>query len=357
MPMLPGYHFTALSLGGGHASWVAARLTSVLATLLLLAAAAQLWRRQGHEAHGRIAALLAALPLLHPFSAMAYTDALSVAYVGCVVYYTHIGIGWLAGLCLALAIATRQTNAVWGGWLLLTIFVQTWHSTRRFWPTLKTTLGRGWLSLAILTCGAGLVWHYQRVTLTDGHGNALQPNLATLHSAGHLLFLFFAPLLPLRWPHLKNTIAQCGGYRLWLPLFFAITTAFALTFKNAHIWNRDLWWPECKFTLLRNWPLVAIDKQPWLAWISGAILSMLILWLWAEIRQHRFKLEISAAVLCGIATLLTNGLVEPRYFLPTLVVGLMHAQFETKTYRVLLGWWVLLTLAHAPWIVTGWSLW
>src|SRR5207244_3229380 len=84
MTMLPGYHFVVTALWQLHPPFrllTLARLVSTLFSLGGLAAFAFAWRRIHGRHPGRATLLLALLPILQPFTGMAYTDAPALALV------------------------------------------------------------------------------------------------------------------------------------------------------------------------------------------------------------------------------------------------------------------------------------
>jgi hypothetical protein len=363
----PGYHFAVIALGLGHPTLTTARATSALFACLALAAFAGAWRCFHGRPPGAVTLLVALLPILQPFTAMAYSDAAGLAMILCAWWAQVAQRRFLAAVLFALACLVRQTNAVWG------VFMIALHTSPDLWP--RPGIGRliwrtaaaeiwregKWLMLVLAT-GLGVVVYAGRVTPGTNNGNAFQPNVATLHFAGVLILLLGLPVWLAHATKVFRGWRDLSRYRTgpvlaWLGVALAATVVLALTFANPHVWNRDLWWPEVRFTLLRNWPLVAIDTHPWLRAVSALNLVLIAaaLAVTFAVQPHRRPLWI--AVGCGALLLGSNSLVEPRYFITPLVFVLFFLEWRAVELRRLIAWFALLCLAHAPFIIAGRSLW
>ncbi|MGH7957740.1 MAG: hypothetical protein ACREH8_12145 [Opitutaceae bacterium] len=373
MPMLPGYHFIVVSL------WklrppielvTLARLVTTLIALLGLAVFALAWRRfhcvsgspRGEpdrsaraEGAGRVTLLFALLPLMQPFNGMVYTDVPAVAFV-LFAWWAHVASRpAMAALFLTAAVAMRQTNLAWAGFVIAWEFLRDDLPRRNFWKRTR------WQFL-LLGVAAVIVALTGRLTVGTQHGNDFRFNSATIHFAGFLVLLLGFPV----WLAHASAFARRGiekirthpaGAAALLVLAGAAAGTFAATFSNLHIWNRDLFWPGCSFTLLRNWPLVWIDAHPWLRIVSGINLVLMGVAVWFAISRQRHRIELWLALGCGALPPLTNSLVEPRYFIPGLVFILFFIEFDSADLRRLAWWWAFLCAVHAPLVATALSLW
>lgn len=368
MTMLPGYHFIVYDVWRLWPSMplhTAARLVSTGFALLGLIAFAAGWR-QIHGRHpGRATLLFSLFPVLQPFTGMAYTDVPAIALVLLALGVHLRGNYFLAMLLFAEAAYVRQTNLLWAA------FVVAWEglsllqrkATAPSWAERARIFFRrtGWLILLLLVA-AGIVLKAGRVMVGTQVGAAMKFNIATVHTGALLVMLFGAPLwlrgLPaaLRgwWENLKTRPA------LTLALSAAGIGAavyFTLTYANPHGWNRDLFWPDASFTLLRNWPLVWIDQHAWLRVASGINIVAAIVVLGCLIARQPQRLALVLSLVFGAMLPAANSLVEPRYFIPMAVFLLLWSEVDAGTARRLTLWWAVLCLVHAPFIVKALSLW
>lgn len=358
MPMLPGYHFIVLSWWKFFPAMnplTAARFTTTFITLVGFAAFAVACQRVQGGRGGRSLLLLALLPLIQPFTGMAYTDMPAAAFVLVALWAQVTGRRAFAAVAMLGAITLRQTNVIWAGFLIA------WEFFRADEP--KATLPRrlGWQVLVIAIVGvAGLM--AGRLTPGTQHGNAFTFNLTAIHF-GAILVLVLG--LPVWVAHLPATFRRTAELMRTRPFPTVLVATFGLMaaailgwrFTNAHGWNRDLWWEGCSFTLLRNWPLVGIDAHGWAKALSGLNVVLMIASLgWVVIGQ-RHRLALGLAVAVGMLPVVTNGLVEPRYFIPGAVVFLLFLEIPPADFRRLAGWWAVLSAIHAPFVANALSLW
>jgi hypothetical protein len=172
--------------------------------------------------------------------------------------------------------------------------------------------------------------------------------------------LFLALSLPL-WirlvPAAFRFVTARPGAPLRLALAGGAVAALALTYRNAHVWNRELWWPDTPFTLLRNWPLVAADRWWPLPWFYALVAVVAALGLAGAWHGQPRRRELAVVAFFSAVLLATNGLVEPRYFITPAVLALLLVRLP-RAASVRLGvWFALLAGAHAPFILRGVSLW
>lgn len=363
MPMMPGYHWTVVAIGLGSPTIATARFTSTLFALSGLAAFAIAWAALHRRPAGPATLLLALLPILQPFNGMAYSDAAGAATLLWAACAQVTGHRLLAAMLFAVSAYVRQTNLIWVGFFFLwelrdhladlprvrfrSLLVDAWQRCR--WLALLTVIATG----VVLWAG--------RLTPGTVHGNALQPNGATLHFAGWLFLLLVMPAILVNLDKVRSlgtslrqrpvVLATLAGVSL------AITLTLGITYQNPHIWNQVLTWDDVRFTLLRNSPLVASDTYVALRYLSGALVVMAV-WTFAwtfKTQTHQTALWLWA--LFSFLLLATNGLVEPRYFITPAVLLLLFLRLETKTTATLIGWFLLIDLLHAPFILSGLSLW
>jgi hypothetical protein len=366
MPMLPGYHFIVAGLWQLHLPFkllTLARLVSTVCALVALAGFALAWRRFHAAPAGPATLLFALLPLMQPFTGLAYTDVPALAFV-LLAWGAHLtGRRALAVLLLLAAAGLRQTSLVWAvfivAWEILGVLppgASGWRACAvRLWPRVR------WPLLPLVLAGAAVLVT-GRLTVGVAHGNPATFNPAQIHFGGLLLLLLGLPL----WVRavgaapswlLGHGRARPGRTAGLVMLALGAAVVLGATYVNPHAWNRDLYWEGCSFTLLRNWPLVGLERYPVLRFVSGLNVVALALSLVVALRRQPQGGAIALALLAGAAPVAISGLVEPRYFIPPLVFALFLVRLDRAATVALGVWWALLVAGHAPFIVTGRALW
>ena len=358
MTMLPGYHYIVVALWKLHPPLKLLTLTRLVTTLtafVTLAGFALAWRKLHQRPSGAATLMLALLPILQPFTGLAYSDVPALAFVFLAVATHLANRRFAAALLFAAATFIRQTNLAWVAFLLA------WEFLRPDAPRRDFFLRTRWL-LLLCALAAGTVLYAGRLTPGTQTGTALSPNIATLHFAGVLVLLLG---LPVWLAHLPAAF-RAWRERMWARepravlitglAFFAVA-ALALTFKNPHAWNREFFWDDGKFSLLRNWPLIYIDIHPWLRIASGLNLVLMAAALVVAFARQPRRRELWLTLAFGALLPLTNNLVEPRYFITPVVFILLFLEPTTADTRRLTVWWFLLCALHAPFIARGVSLW
>ena len=360
----PGYHLVALALGGGQPSLTAARLTSTLFALVGLTAFAGAWRRLHAQPAGPATLLFALLPIFQPFTGLAYNDVPALALLLCAFWAQLADRLPTATLALVLACLVRQTNLIWIPFLIL------WEIQRAPRPagqtltqhavTIAFTRTRGYV--IILVVAAALILYAGRLTPGTANRNDLRPNPAAFTFAA---LLFGALGLPVWFAHVRSAgkrwIAFARVHRVRTTASFiagaALIAGFAATYTNPHEWNRELWWEGVRFTLLRNWPLIYIEKMPALRVVAGCgvILAVAAGAQLCRTAPHGRMLALS--LLFSAALIGSNYLVDPRYYLTPAAFLLLLIRPARRDFFLLGGWWLLIALVHDPFILAGLSLW
>lgn len=369
MTMLPGYHFVVAALWQLHPPFsllTLARLVATLSAFFGLAAFAVAWRRLHRPdantplaVAGPATLLFALLPIFQPFTGLAYTDVPALAFVllGFALHFT--GRPALAALAFIPALLTRQTNLLWPAFLIA------FELLRSDVPRREIVSRTRWLLLLLVLSAVAVVFALAtagRLTPGTQTGNNLRFNPATLHFAGLLALVLGLPAWLAHAPAALRDYVSSLRTRPALTLILTVATlgaatALALTFRNPHQWNRDLFWDGCTFTLLRNWPLVGLDHHAWLRAASGLNLVLMALALARMIARQPRPRPLLLALGFGLLLPFTNSLVEPRYFIPAAALTLLFLDLAPRTTRVLTLWWLLLCALHAPFIARGLSLW
>lgn len=363
----PGYHLIALALGGGQPSLTAARLTTTLFGLLALTAFAGAWRQLHSRPAGPATLLFALLPIFQPFTGLAYNDVPALAVLLCAAWAQFSGRGWTAAALLALACLVRQTNVVWAPFFILwEIFRAPAPATLpapSFWRrALNIAITRAGGHLVVLAATAAIIIIAGRFTPGTVNGNDLRPNPAAFIFAA---LLFVALGLPVWITHLLPAfICFTNAARrrpvfaaLWLTASAITVAIIAVTYTNPHGWNRDLWWTDVRFTLLRNWPLILIDRLPPLRVVTGCTVVFAALALAHLCCAQRHGRALALTLPFAAALLGSNYLVDPRYYLAPATFILLFVAPARRDFLLLAAWWTLIALVHDPFIVAGYSLW
>jgi len=360
----PGYHLVALALGGGQPSLTAARLTTTLFGVLALAAFAGAWRALHARPAGPATLLFALLPIFQPFTGLAYNDVPALALLLCAVWAQLAGRLHTAALALALACLVRQTNLVWAPFLILWEILRTpVPPVRPLWRhALAVAFTRTVGYLVVLAAAAAIILSAGRLTPGTVNGNDFRPNPAAFTFAA---LLFVALGLPVWLAHLRPALAcfataarrRPAFAALWLAGVAATVALLASTYTNPHVWNRDLWWDGVRFTLLRNWPLIYIEKFAALRVASGLAVVFAVLAIAHLCRASQHRRPLALSLLFGAALLGSNFLVDPRYYLTPAAFLLLFIAPSRRDFFLLAGWWAFIALLHDPFILTGYSLW
>ena len=363
----PGYHLVALALGGGHPSLTAARLTTTLFAFLALTAFAGAWRMLHARPAGPATLLFALLPIFQPFTGLAYNDVPALAVLLCAAWAQFSGRTWTAAILLALACLVRQTNVVWAPFFILWEIFRAdppaTTPTLPFWRrALVTTVTRAAGHVVVLALTAAILLYAGRFTPGTVNGNDLRPNPAAFTFAALLLVTLG---LPVWLAHLRPALACFATASRRRPIFAALwlTTAaviagiVAATYTNPHGWNRDLWWDGVRFTLIRNWPLIYIEKIPALRVLAGAAVVFATLALAHICRAQRHGRALALTFPFAAALLGSNYLIDPRYYLAPAAFLLLFITPARRDFFLLAAWWTLIALVHDPFIVAGYSLW
>ncbi len=373
LPNLPGYHFLVIILSDGPPTLKSARMVTLGLALLGLAAFAGAWRARHGRHPGGMTLLLALLPILQPFTAMVYTDVPALAFLFAACWAQFAGRRALAAALLAGACLIRQTCLIWAGYLLVLEALDCFFprpsgadaAERRPWPEAAGRwLERGRWLLLLLATGAAIILYAGRFTLGTAHGNQLDPNLATIHFAGILLLLLGLPYwLANTGPMLRSGREsfrfQPGRAGLLTVLALGTAVVLAATYANRHVWNRELFWlePPSTFVLLRNWPLVWLERIPALQVLSGLVVAGTVAGLgWLFARQQSTR-ELWLLLPVGAVLLLSNGLVEPRYCLPPCALALLFLSPGRPGLVRQIRWFAVLCLVQSALLLDKLALW
>jgi len=348
LPMFPGYHWIVVVVSRPFGVDLSiARLTSLgfaIGGTLLYSATRR--RMAGDD---QLAPLrFAWLPLLLPFTALAYTDVPSVVLV--------LGAVWAAtrdrplesALWLAAACAVRQTNVIWA------LFLVGWVALD-WWPSVSA-IARRVAGYAVVVAGCAAVFlALGRVQAYPVEGQEVMINLNHLYVAAPLALVLWLPVwlvrLPSEWRRLRAAVAcrpaefvaalaALSGVGVWLSGSYAIAHP-GNAFTGYFVRNEPLRWMRDSLGLR------ALGIA--LVFIAGYLIISLV---WS---QPQRGLPVLILVLGAISVAL-HGLVDPRYYLvPCVLLGLC-IELERAVERRLVIWQGALCLVLAGLIRHDW-LW
>jgi hypothetical protein len=363
LAMWPAYHWLVYLVSLGQPSLLTARLVSTLSALVALFLFGKTWERYHGAPAGVPTLLVATLPILQPFTAMAYTDITALAaLLGA--WAAHLsGHRFLAAVLLVAACSLRQTNVIWGGFFVCWTFLRNVIDSANWRLASRRTLAETRALLVVLAGFALAVIGTGKLLPAAIAENRPRFNVANLHVGAQLWMLFTVPLwlrqIPSSWRWVRQRLRTNPA--LVIATATAVMVAIAalgLTFENPHPWNRHLeYWDGFKLHFLRNWPLVWMENHAVLRWVSAALVVASFFSLGLLLRRQGHRLEIFLVVLFGALLVAPHYLVDPRYFITVAVFLLFFLRFEERTARALGGWWILLCVVHAPFIAWGRSIW
>jgi hypothetical protein len=374
LPNLPGYHFLVIFLSGGEPTLRSARVVTLGLALAGLAAFAAAWRQRHGKHPGGMTLLLALLPIMQPFTAMAYTDVPAMTFLFLAFWAQFAGRFALAAGALALACLVRQTSLVWAGYLLAIQAMDCFFPKTPAAENVPTSFSWSkafhrwldssrWLLLLVAT-GLGTIVYAGRLTLGTEHGIRPEPNLATVHFGGALLLLIGLPFWVANLRGMLRSVhaaSQKSPGRIlgFAALGLGIAAALAMTYTNRYVWNRELFWtdPGSTYVLLRNWPLVWMERIEGLRWVSGLIVVAVAVGLAFLCKRERDARELWLILPFGALLLLSNELVEPRYFMPPCALALLFLEPGRNGLLRQIRWFALLCLLTSPFTLQRLALW
>jgi len=348
LPMFPGYHWVVVVLSRPFGIDLSiARLTSLgfaIGGTLLYSATR---RRLVHD--DRLAPLrFAWLPLLLPFTAMAYTDVPAVVLVLGAVWAVTRDRPLESALWLAAACAVRQTNVIWA------LFLVGWVTLDR-WPSLAA-IARSTAGYAVVVAGCGVVFlALGRVQAYPVEGQEVMVNFNHLFVVAPLALVLWWPIWQARLPSDLRRL-RVAGSRYPVVLGVALIAVFGIgawlagDYAIAH--------PGNAFTgyFVRNEPLLWMRDSLGLRALGIALafvaVFLVVSLVWA---QPNRRLLVLVLVL-GAVSVALHGLVDPRYYLvPSVLLGLF-IELERAVERRLVIWQGALCLVLAGLIRHDW-LW
>lgn len=291
-------------------------------------------RKLGDASAVRSAALLFFLPFLYPYYFLIYTDVLSLALVLGAMLATLERRHLLSALALLLAIAVRQNNVLWAGFMPLFAL----------WPTLREANWRPWRCPG--DC-ARVIWPYLlpvaaflgywawngTISLSkqvaDGHPD-LRLHVGNIYFSLFLFFVFFPQDV---WIGAKRFGAALRRNPWWL-LVPVVIIAFA-KLKGSY--------DNTQFTdyFIRNWIIQTVRYGDWERWAFAVVVALSA----CSIAFVRFSVGQAWLIYpFSIFYLGSSWLIENRYsIIPFALWMALRTTGSDLADRVRLAVWVLVS--------------
>jgi alpha-1,2-glucosyltransferase len=348
LPMFPTYHWLvswpARVLGADLLTLRALNVAVAVAAVLLFHAAAQ----AHHADYGPHDLLRFAWnPLLLPFWVLVYTDLAALAAILLALNFHLRRRPALAAVGLSLAFLIRQSNVVWTALFLALEATRDWDALPGSGVAARllrrSTLRRVWPYLLVLVASV-VVIAVRGPLRSEVDENALRPNIAQFYGLALTAALLWAPVwLPqaTRWLRGRFTAALLRP-RTCAALIAALGL-LAVAFRNPHPWNQD---PN----YVRNWPLLAMANAPWTRPLFAACIVAAVVTLARHTAGSPARRVLGLIWAATAVFVLPHYLVDPRYYVVTIVLVDFYTPHTETTARRLTTWYLLLTLLMAAFI-------
>lgn len=292
-------------------------------------------------------------PLLLPLWALVYTDLAALVGILLALHFqvrrrlTWAAVG-LAGACLI-----RQSNLVWVAFFMAWGLRTLWcarpaaspraalrmfllrHVTTTFLPHLLMFA----LALGYFVCSGGLA-----TTLREEnrpHVNITQFYIFGL-TAAVLWVPVWLPQFARLWPRRVEPLLA----RAWIcAAAVGVIGLLELAFRNPHPWNLD---PD----YLRNWLLAGMTTHTWVRYLVAVCLVLFVPTLVHSTHASPARGPLTLLWVFALLFLLGHYLIDPRYYVVPLVLADFLTPLPARSARHLVGWYLLLTLGVAAFIVT-----
>ena len=363
--MLPGYHLiiaAGSALAGSSLSF--SRLLTCLMCCVTVVLYASIPQRRHGRGSGRSPLLLVFLPILFPYTAMVYTDAVALLFIIGAIWSHTRRLPILPALLMFLACLIRQSNMVW------VVFMAAWRALEVWDECESEVISAGWSRwntfirrLVLQVSGYVVVLGLVGIVLllhggavaSDAPENRPQPNVGNFYTISFFALILWAPIWLERGRQDVRSLVlaarmkplQTGGMLLVVALLGA---ALITTFDNWHPWNQHLWY-------LRNIPIMLMERYMSFRVLGVACLFVavcLIARFWSS-QPNRGCLMLLA--LFTILFLLPHPLVEPRYFIVPFVLADIFVSYSDTQARRLTIWYGSISVVAGALIVSGRAMW
>ncbi len=287
------------------------------------------------------------LPILFPFTVLAYTESASMLLLVAALYLHTRRYNRSAAVTLLLACLVRQSNIVWAA--LFAVLTVRQLLRRRQGNSNAPAPGRKrlvlivhhiWPHLIVVALIAALMLIVSGFDMGRVEANRPRFNIAQFYLFALFVILLWAPILFARLPGDTRLL------RRWLTsnpakgamattLGMATTLALVAAFRNPHPWNHN----EAYF---RNWALIAMSES----WLVRTIASLLIVGAGASMvhftTQQANRSTLRIVWLCSWLYLLPHSLAEPRYYIVPVFFLNFFTDYRPQEARRLTLWYLLI---------------
>lgn len=358
LPMLPTYHALGAILwraSGPHLVVLRAFSAGMAILAILVFGAITAGRDGGLRGHAILH--FCWLPILFPFLAMVYTEAMAMLGLVSAVYM-HVRRRFLLSAAMLLFTCfVRQSNAIWVAFLALWAVSNVCQ--RSTFPGARASVsavGKRVRTALRAVCGHAVVLGLFVAFFVYNRGAtavAVEANRPRVNVAQFYLFALFVVLLwlpvwllrlrydvraLLRWAVAHPALALAG-----FGLAVALVCTLANGFANPHPWNKNT-------EYIRNLPLIAMSESLRTRLAVGALIVVL-----APV-VIRFTVEQANRRLLGmlwafsVVYLLPHSLAEPRYYIiPAFFINLL-TRYTPAQARCLTVWYLVASTAIAAFV-------
>lgn len=365
LPMLPGYHWLiAICSAIPGASLGFSRFLTFLISTMTILLYVSIPRQQDGRTSKRSPLLLAFLPILFPYTAMVYTDAVALFFLVGAIWAQTRRHYVLSGISAMVACLVRQSNMLWVIFIIAWSALEMSHLWKDRSDVLKLSMwnavGRRLLPqiaahLVVLVCMGTILILYGGVLASSVPGNRPRPNIGNFYSLSFFSLTLWAPIWLSRFrKDIRSSLRSMRLKPVKVGIFLVGLTFCGIiliaTYDNWHPWNQKHWF-------LRNIPLIAMDRWIWFRFI-GVICLFLAVWLitkfWSSQPNRRHLILLAAFT---FLFLLPHSLVESRYLIVPFVLADFFLSY-TKAQEVFLTvWYFSISLVVGILFVSSLAFW
>jgi len=358
LPMPLTYHFLVYLPAKvfGAEVWVL-RLVNTILSIALLWVVQSIHRVQ-KSGHDERLLHVAWLPVLFPFTVLAYTEVASLLLLLAGVLLHLCKKPALSALPLTGACMVRQSNIVWVAFIAAWGALEAWQRYRRDRSAgaplldrrqITTILSQVWPQLIILIAASVFFLVNGGFNITAVEANRIRFNSAQFYLFALTLVGLWGPI----WvPRLaKDFIAlgrwagrqpKLGGAVILLSLLAA--AGATTTYWNPHPWNHN---PN----FLRNWLLVLLERSI----VARGFAAMFVLIALPGLVRRTFLASNRTLLLLtwafSFAYIAPHSLVDPRYYILPLVMLQFFSGFEDKEAQRLTIWYAIVSATVSSYVI------
>ncbi len=355
LPMLPTYHaVAALCWKVLGPRLVVLRALSAIIAVFAIVVFGWITRYRAFGQPGDAILHFAWLPILFPFLAMVYTEAMSMLCLVLAVYM-HVRRRFLlsAGMLL-LACLVRQSNAVWVVFMAVWAVADTGRELHASTSAAQAALAsrmvregirRVWGHAVVLALAAAFFIFNRGPTLATVEANRPRFNVAQLYLFAMFVMFLWVPIWLSRLRRDVRAFCQWAAgnpTRACAVVLAAVGAVLVLVaaYDNPHRWNWNV-------NYIRNSLLVAMWRSPGVR-LAVACLIILIAPIMVRFTREQVDRRLLGVLwLLSLVFLLPHSLAEPRYYIvPMFFINLFTGYTAQQARRQTL-WYLAVSLAIA----------